>query len=117
MNRSEPDHTRLLHRVQTAWARALVSLLLSLAGLILGWQLSDPGHARLPSASQTVPAWPELRPVASPSPTLQGLGHVPEPRVAAPLPHWSVAARPRVQPVHLARTDLVMLGRMNLDGG
>lgn len=95
----------------------LLPVLLSLASLLLGWHLSESGHSRLASASQTTPALPELRPASSPQPTPQGVGTVPEPLRAAPLSRWTVAAPLFLWPTRSPATDLLALGRMNLDGG
>jgi len=95
----------------------LLPLLLSLASLLLGWHLSESGHARLASASQTTPALPELRPASSPQPTLQGVGTAADPPRAAPLSRWTAAAPVVHWPERAAGTDLLALGRMNLDGG
>ncbi|WP_407571032.1 hypothetical protein [Deinococcus altitudinis] len=104
-------------RFHTSCTQALVSLMLSLTAFLLGWHLSEQGHSRLPSASQTSPALPELRPLAGAQPAIQGVGTAAEPLSAAPPPHWTAGEALPVQPNHDARTDLVTLGRMNLDGG
>jgi hypothetical protein len=118
MTRPDPLRPALLQRrFHLYWTQALASVLLSLFASLVGWQLSEQGHSRLPSASQTSPALPELRPVAVPQPGVPGVGAVAEPLSAAPLPRWSAGEELPVQAVHDARTDLVTLGRMNLDGG
>ena len=118
MNRTELPLTALTQpRFHIYWTQALVSVLLSLAAFLLGWHLSEQGHSRLPSASQTSPALPELRPLAGPQPGIQGVGTAAEPPGAAPLLRWTAGLALPVQASHDARTDLVTLGRMNLDGG
>lgn len=104
-------------RLQNFWGRLLLPLLLSFVSLILGWHLSESGHSRLASASQTTPALPELRPSSSPQPTLQGVGTLPDPLRAAPLSHWTAEVPVAHWPERPAGTDLLALGRMNLDGG
>ncbi len=104
-------------RLHTPWMQALVSVLLSLAAFVLGWHLSEQGHSRLPSASQISPALPELRPLSGPQAGVQGVGTAADPLSAAPPPRWTAGKVLPVQSSHDARTDLVTLGRMNLDGG
>ena len=106
-----------MRRFHTSWTQALVSVLLSLFAFVLGWYLSEQGHSRLPSASQTSPALPELRPVSGPQPGMQAAGAAAVPLTTAPLRRWTAEKAPSVQASHDARTDLVTLGRMNLDGG
>ena len=108
---------QLQRRFHTSWTQALVSVLLSLAAFLLGWHVSEQGHSRLPSASQTSPALPELRPLAGAPPGIQGVGTAADPLSVAPRVRWTVGQTLPVQPNHDARTDLVTLGRMNLDGG
>lgn len=117
MTRPESDLPAAPTRFQTLWARALASLLLSLAGLLLGWQLSDQGHSRLAAASQTSPALPELRPAPAPQPAMQGLGTLAETPFTPLVMGWTALPMPIKPALHLAATDLTVLGRMNLDGG
>ncbi|WP_424949278.1 hypothetical protein [Deinococcus sp.] len=118
MNQPDPlQPGPLPQRLQTLWAQALASLLLSLGAFVLGWQLSEQGHSRLLSASQTSPALPELRPAPAPQSAPQGVGALSEPPFAPPSPGWTAVARPLRPPVHLMATDLTALGRLNLDGG
>lgn len=117
MTRPESHLPAAPTRLQTLWARALASLLLSLAGLLLGWQLSESGHPRQLAASQTAPVLPELRPAPAPQPAVQGLGTLTETPFAALVTGWTILLLPIGPAVHLAATDLTVLGRMNLDGG
>ena len=107
---------------RAVWVRALASLLLSLAGLLLGWQLKEAGHPRQLAASQTSPVQtnpvlPELRPMAGPQPSFSGLGTVAEPEIIRMLPRWTVGVLPSRAQRPLDTPDLIRLGRMNLDGG
>ena len=117
MTRPDPHLPAVQTRFQTLWAHALASLLLSLAGLLLGWQLSEQGHSRLASASQTSPALPELRSALAPQSAVQGLGTVAETPFAMLRTGWTALPIPIRPALHLATTDLTVLGRMNLDGG
>ena len=117
MTRPESDLPAAQTRLQTLWARALASLLLSLAGLLLGWQLSDQGHSRQLAASQTAPVLPELRPATAPQSAAQGLGTLTETPSVTPHTGWTTLSLPISPALHLAATDLTVLGRMNLDGG
>ncbi len=117
MTRPDPTLRASQTRFQALWAHALASLLLSLAGLLLGWQLSESGHSRLASASQTAPVLPELRPAPAPQSAVQGLGTLTETPFAAPQSGWTTPSLPIGPAVHLASTDLTLLGRLNLDGG
>ncbi len=117
MTRPESDLPAPQTRFQLLWGRALASLLLSLAGLLLGWQLSDQGHSRQLAASQTVPALPELRPASAPQPAAQGLRTLAETPFVKLTTGWTTPPLPISPALHLAATDLTVLGRMNLDGG
>ena len=118
MTRTEPPlPAPVQRRLHTYWTQALVSVLLSLAAFLLGWHLSEQGHSRQASASQTSPALPELRPLSGPQAGVQGVGTAADLLSAAPSPRWTAGEALPVQPCHDARTDLVTLGRMNLDGG
>ena len=117
MTLPDPDLSAPQTRFQTLWAHALASLLLSLAGLLLGWQLSDQGHARQLAASQTAPVLPELRPAPGPQPAQYGLGSVTEVEPVGGLPRWTAGALPPQTQRPLDKPDLIRLGRKNLDGG
>ena len=117
MTLPDPDLSAPQTRFQTLWAHALASLLLSLAGLLLGWQLSDQGHSRQLAASQTAPVLPELRPAPGPQSATQGLGTLIETPFVTPHTGWTTLSLPISPALHLAATDLTVLGRMNLDGG
>ena len=117
MTRPESELSALPTRLQTFWARGLASLLLSLAGLLLGWQLSDQGHSRQLAASQTSPALPELRPAPNPQPAQYGLGTLTEIEPVGGVPRWTAEASPPQTQRPLEKPDLILLGRMNLDGG
>jgi hypothetical protein len=99
------------------WGRVLLPLLISLVGLLLGWQLGSLGHLRLREASQTSPLLPELRPLQNPAPSLQGALDDATPPVPVWLSRWTAAPPTAAQPAHRSGTDLITLGRMNLDGG
>ena len=117
MIRADTTPPRLALRLQTFWTRALVSLLLALVGLALGWQLAEGGHTRLASASQTAPVVPDLRPMPTPQPSVQGTGAAEESPAFLGLAHWPEPG-PTITPAPAAaRGKLVVYGRMNLDGG
>ena len=108
--------------VRAIWVRALASLLLSLAGLLLGWHLKEAGHPRQLAASQTSPVQtnpvlPELRPMSGPQPAFFGLGTVAEPDIVRVLPRWTAGVLSTGAQRPLDTPDLIRLGRMNLDGG
>ncbi len=117
MIRTVTTPPRFALRLQTFWTRALVSLLLALVGLALGWQLAEGGHTRLASASQTTPALPELRPLPTPQPSVQGMGAAAEAPAFPGPADWPEAAPTISPPPVPARGSLVVYGRMNLDGG
>ncbi|WP_189087493.1 hypothetical protein [Deinococcus ruber] len=100
----------------TYLTRALASLLVSLVGLI-GWHFSDQAHSRLPLASQTSPALPELRPVSPAPVSFAGVGGESEAALPPAAPRYRVAERVAVPTLATRPLDLTVLGRMNLDGG
>ena len=117
MIRTDTIPPRLALRLQTYWTRALVPLLLALVGLALGWQLAEGGHTRLSSASQTTPALPELRPMPTPQPSVQGVGAAAEATAFLGLAPWPEPGPTITSAPVPARGKLVVYGRMNLDGG
>ena len=117
MTRTDPLTPCLALRLQTFWARALVSLLLALVGHLLGWQLTEGGHSRLALASQTSPLLPELRPMQAPQPSVQGLGAATDAPAVLVLARWPDLLLP-LNPVPVeVPAGLAIYGRMNLDGG